>query len=79
MGPITKGTFWTAPGLLKALRGFDFDQKILYFDVPITIDKIRIKFSKFSTFQDGHPEIYDFAARDHLLIFGIKQGDLATG
>lgn len=77
-GALTKGTFWTPPGITKAIRGFDFDRKLLQINGGAgKLASIEINFSKFSTLQDGRPEYYGFQARDHLLIFGFTQADQA--
>jgi hypothetical protein len=78
VGPVTKGTFYREPGMLKPLKGFDFDQKRLDFTPALgKVDSIQIRFSKFSN--DPHnPDqtLYDFQGRDHMLVFGLKSTDI---
>jgi len=55
-----------APGRLKALKGSDFDKKVVEFDVPILIENFKVTFTKY----DNTP--YNFDNREHLLIFEIS-------
>jgi hypothetical protein len=57
------------PGNLKALKGTDFDKKILNFEPPITLENFRISFSKY----DSTP--YDFHNREHQLTFEFDVAD----
>jgi hypothetical protein len=54
------------PGRLKALKGSDFDKKIIEFPLPILIENFKIIFTKY----DGKP--YNFNNREHLLIFELS-------
>jgi hypothetical protein len=53
------------PGRLKALKGSDFDKKVIEFDVPILIENFKITFTKY----DDSP--YNFDNREHLLVFEL--------
>ena len=53
------------PGRLKALKGSDFDKKVLDFDPPFTLENFKVSFSKY----DNTP--YNFHNREHVLIFEI--------
>jgi hypothetical protein len=70
-----------APGMLKAQKGHDFDQKIIYFPQPVAqIFDINIRFSKFCQLGKGEEdELYDFHGQEHLLLFEITCSDLMTG
>lgn len=70
-----------APGMLKALKGYDFDKKVIDFPQPIAqLFNINIRFSKFSNLGKGDDkELYDFKGKEHLLLFEITCGDLMTG
>ena len=57
------------PGRLKALKGSDFDKKIIVFDPPITLENFKISFYKY----DNTP--YDFHNREHLLSFELDIAD----
>lgn len=75
-GPLTKGNFYTAPGVLKPLKGFDFDQKKLEFSPAIgKLTYLDISFTKFSSDNNSEQELYDFQGRDHLLVFSVKSND----
>ena len=52
-------------GRLKALKGSDFDKKVLDFDPPFTLENFKVSFSKY----DNTP--YNFHNREHVLIFEI--------
>ena len=70
------------PGQLKAMKGSDFDKKIVEFPQPIAqISNLSIRFTKFSklTGQGSNSELYDFHGKEHLLLFEITCGDLMTG
>lgn len=60
------------PGRLKALKGTDFDKKILTFDPPQIIENLGLKFYKYNN------EPYDFHNREHLLLFDITTVDFDT-
>lgn len=80
VGNVTKGTFWCNPGMLKALRGFDFDRKFLEFAPPIgKLNEITIIFTQFGKQPGGEPELYDFGGRNHFLIFSVKASDNKSG
>ena len=53
------------PGRLKALKGADFDKKIIVFTPPVNIDNFNISFYKY----DNTP--YDFHNREHMLSFEL--------
>ena len=57
------------PGRLKALKGSDFDKKILEFIPPISLESFTISFLKY----DNTP--YDFHNREHLLTFELDVAD----
>jgi len=56
-------------GRLKALKGSDFDKKILNFEPPITIENFKITFYKYDN------TFYDFHNREHLLLFELEVAD----
>ena len=74
-------SFIRTPGLLKASKGTDFDQKIYIFPQPVAqIWEMNIRFTKFSRGAIGsEEELYNFAGREHLLIFEITCADPLTG
>ena len=74
-------TFLRGPGLLKAMKGSDFDQKIFKFAQPIAeIWEMNIRFTKFSKGAIGSDEeLYNFGGKEHLLIFEITCDDPLTG
>ena len=53
------------PGRLKAMKGADFDKKILKFDPPITLETLKISFYKYDN------TLYDFHNREHMLVFEL--------
>ena len=53
------------PGRLKALKGTDFDKKIVTFNPPISLDNFKISFYKYNN------TFYDFHNREHMLTFEI--------
>ena len=57
------------PGRLKALKGSDFDKKIINFEPPLTLENFKITFTKY----DATP--YNFHNREHLLSFEIDVAD----
>jgi hypothetical protein len=76
VGSLAKGPFYNQPGMLKPLKGFDFDQKKLEFSPAIgKLGSLEIKFTKFSSDSNDEQEFYDFQGRDHLLIFSVKSND----
>lgn len=70
------------PGQMKAMKGADFDRKIVEFYQPVAqIYHMNIRFSKFTKlYGQGTPsELYDFHGKEHLLLFEITCSDLRTG
>ncbi len=57
------------PGNLKALKGSDFDKKILTFEPPITVENFKISFYKYDN------TLYNFHNREHLLTFELDIAD----
>ncbi len=57
------------PGRLKALKGSDFDKKIVTFNPPITLENFKISFYKYDD------TFYNFNNREHLLTFEIDVAD----
>ena len=57
------------PGRLKALKGTDFDKKIVTFNPPITLENFKISFYKYDN------TYYDFHNREHLLTFDLDVAD----
>ena len=57
------------PGRLKALKGSDFDKKIVTFSPPITLENFKISFYKYDN------TYYNFNNREHLLTFEIDVAD----
>jgi len=57
------------PGRLKALKGADFDKKIITFEPAITIENFKVTFTKY----DNTP--YNFHNREHLLTFELDVAD----
>lgn len=57
------------PGRLKALKGSDFDKKIITFNPPIIIENFKVTFLKY----DNTP--YDFHNREHTLTFELDVAD----
>jgi hypothetical protein len=81
-GPATKGPFWLPSGVLKPLRGFDYDQKKLELGVADgKLFELHIKFTQFvpNNSPQGTDILYDFAGKEHQLIFAIKRSDNASG
>ena len=68
-------TLLVKPGYLKAIKGQDFDSKILNFGPrPIAeVSGIYVEFKK----RNG--DYYDFKTHDHLLIFEIGANDINSG
>jgi hypothetical protein len=68
---ITDGTSYVKikvdrkPGRLKALKGSDFDKKIINFIPPVNVENFNISFYKY----DNTP--YDFHNREHMLSFEL--------
>jgi hypothetical protein len=56
-------------GRLKALKGTDFDKKIVTFDPPITLENFKITFYKYDN------TYYNFHNREHLLTFELDVAD----
>jgi hypothetical protein len=57
------------PGNLKALKGTDFDKKILTFDPPLTLENLKISFYKYDN------TLYNFHNREHQLTFELDVAD----
>jgi hypothetical protein len=57
------------PGRLKALKGSDFDKKILIFSPPIILDNFKISFYKYDN------TYYNFHNREHMLTFELDVAD----
>jgi hypothetical protein len=66
--PVQVG-FSRPAGRLKALKGSDFDKKIVIFDPPITLENFKITFYKYDN------TYYDFHNREHLLTFELDVAD----
>ena len=77
--PGTGSSNWSSllqkPGMLKAIKGPDFDTKVLSFGpAPLAeLSGITICFRKFNG------DLVDFHNRNHVLIFNIKCNDINTG
>ena len=56
-------------GRLKALKGTDFDKKILSFDPPILLDTIKVSFTKYDN------TFYNFLNREHMLTIELDIAD----
>lgn len=74
-GPCNWGTLLSKPGMLKAIKGADFDSKILaYGPAPLAeLTGITVCFRKFNG------DLVDFHNRDHLLVFQVGCNDINTG
>ena len=74
-GPSNYSTLLFKPGMLKAVKGQDFDSKILAFGpAPLSeLTGITICFRKFNG------DLLDFHGRDHMLIFNINAEDINSG
>ena len=57
------------PGRLKALKGQDFDKKIISFDPPFTLENFKFSYYKYDN------TFYQFHNREHLLTFEIDVAD----
>jgi hypothetical protein len=57
------------PGILKALKGADFDKKIIEFNPSIIVKSFDIKFTKYGDY------LYDFHNREHILILQFTTYD----
>jgi hypothetical protein len=66
--PVTL-TVSRPPGNMKALKGSDFDKKILTFEPPITLENFKVSFYKYDN------TFYDFHNREHLLTFELDVAD----
>jgi hypothetical protein len=56
-------------GRLKALKGSDFDKKIITFNPPVTLENLQISFYKYNN------TFYQFHNKEHLLTFEIDVVD----
>lgn len=74
-GPSNYSTLMFKPGVLKAIKGQDFDSKILSFGpAPLAeISGMTLCFRKFNG------DLVDFHGRDHLLIFNLNADDINSG
>lgn len=74
-GPSSYSSLMFKPGVLKAIKGQDFDSKILAFGpAPLAeVSGMTICFRKFNG------DLVDFHGRDHLLIFNINADDINSG
>ena len=61
--------FVRPPARLKALKGQDFDKKIVVFDPPFTLENFKISFFKYDN------SFYQFHNREHALVFEIDVAD----
>jgi hypothetical protein len=57
------------PGNLKALKGSDFDKKVITFTPPITIESLNVSFYKWDN------TLYNFNNREHLLVLELDVAD----
>jgi hypothetical protein len=64
-----KARFDRKMGRLKALKGSDFDKKIITFSPPIYLDNFKISFYKYDN------TYYDFHNREHMLTFELDVAD----
>ena len=73
--------FQKNPGNLKAMKGTDFDRKIIEFPQPVAqIHQMAVRFTKFTKWAQGtNEELYDFHGKEHLLLFEITCSDFMTG
>lgn len=74
-------SYYRPPGQLKAMKGSEFDRKIVEFPQPVAqIFNMNIRFTKFSKGAIGSDEeLYNFHGKEHLLLFEITCSDLLTG
>ena len=74
-GPSSYDTLLLKPGTLKAIKGPDFDAKIINFGTsPISeLKSLSVRFQK------ANGDLYDFHGEDHLLIFQISARDINSG
>jgi len=78
----TNSSYFRPPGQTRALKGVDFDQKIVQFPQPVAqISNISIRFTKFAQNYSmrNDIELYDFHGKEHLLLFEITCDDFKTG
>jgi hypothetical protein len=75
-GATSKGTFWREQGRIKPIKGYDYDLKRFSFrPAKSKISSLFVKFTKFGMKPGGEPIYYDFAGREHTLIFEVTAGD----
>lgn len=69
------------PGMIRAMKGYDFDQKIIKFPQPMSsLPHLNIRFTKFSKSNIGtDEELYNFHGKEHFLLFEVKCEDPMTG
>jgi len=73
-GDSDYSTLLMKPGMLKAIKGNDFDSKIIVFPTPIAeVGSITISMRK------TNGDFYDFHGMNHLLIFQLNANDINTG
>lgn len=74
-GPSNWNTLLSKPGMLKAIKGQDFDPKILSFGpAPIAeLNGLTLCFRKLNG------DLIDFQGKDHMLIFSINAEDINSG
>lgn len=74
-GNSNYSTLINKPGVLKGIKGHDFDDKILRFGpAPLAeLKAISVRFQKING------DLYDFKGQDHLLIFNIGANDINSG
>lgn len=59
-------------GLLKPLKGFDFDQKKYNFIPPVqNFNTLEISFTKYGVDKSDEDSYYNFNGREHLLLFQL--------
>lgn len=77
--PGTGTSDWSSllnkPGMMKAIKGADFDPKIISFGpAPLAeLNSLTIKMTKMNG------DLYDFHGKDHLLVFSFKCEDINSG
>ena len=74
-GPSNWGTLLNKPGMLKAIKGQDFDPKVLSFG-PSPISELN---GLTLCFRKLNGDLIDFHGKDHMLIFSINAEDINSG
>ena len=74
-GTSNWGSLLFKPGMLKAIKGADFDPKVLSFGpAPLAeLNGLSISFKKYNG------DLYDFHGKEHMLVFQISANDVNTG